>query len=415
VRQPYQFSIALRYLRSHGKNSFISFISIVSMIGIAIAVAVLITVLSVTNGFEHELEQRILGLVSHATLSGYEGPLDDWRYARERALERPDIRGAAPVVQGEGMVFANEEIFGVSLSGIDPALEREVSGLDEAMVAGDLDSLEPRAFRMLIGRDLAEALGVEVGGTLLLALPQANVTPVGILPRMKRFTVSGIFDSGIYEFDRGMVFVHFDDASVLYRTGGRATGLRLAVTDMYQAGRIVRELAIELGRGFNISDWSRRHQPFFRSIQLSKGILTVILSLVVCVAAFNIVSTLVMVVSEKRGDIGILRSIGASPRSILGVFASQGSLIGILGTAFGALLGITMTLRLTSAVRLLESWLGTELFSGEVYVLSELPTQIRSTEVIGICIFAFVLALLATIYPAMSAARQPPAEALRHE
>jgi lipoprotein-releasing system permease protein len=415
VRQPYQFSIALRYLRSHGKNSFISFISIVSMIGIAIAVAVLITVLSVTNGFEHELEQRILGLVSHATLSGYEGPLDDWRYARERALERPDIRGAAPVVQGEGMVFANEEIFGVSLSGIDPALEREVSGLDEAMVAGDLDSLEPRAFRMLIGRDLAEALGVEVGGTLLLALPQANVTPVGILPRMKRFTVSGIFDSGIYEFDRGMVFVHFNDASVLYRTGGRATGLRLAVTDMYQAGRIVRELAIELGRGFNISDWSRRHQPFFRSIQLSKGILTVILSLVVCVAAFNIVSTLVMVVSEKRGDIGILRSIGASPRSILGVFASQGSLIGILGTAFGALLGITMTLRLTSAVRLLESWLGTELFSGEVYVLSELPTQIRSTEVIGICIFAFVLALLATIYPAMSAARQPPAEALRHE
>ncbi len=415
IRQPYQISVALRYLRARSRNGFISFISAVSMIGIGLGVAVLIVVLSVMNGFEHELQQRILGIVSDATITGLEAPLDDWRDTRERALLQEDIVAAAPFIEGQGLSVAGEAVAGVAIRGIEPTLEGQVTGIAGMMVAGRLEALVAGEFGIVIGGRLADQLGVATGDRVVLALAEAIVTPAGMMPRTRSFTVVGIFDAGMYEYDRGLVFVHLEDAARLFRTDGRAHGLKLAVTDIYFAGRSVRDLALALGGGYYISDWTRQHVNFLRSIQLTKGIMFVVLSLVIGVAAFNIVSTLVMVVREKRGDIAILRSMGAPPSSIMAVFATQGTLIGVFGTAFGLALGLLVTSQLENIVALLEAWMNTDLVTGEVYWLSDLPTQVRVVEVLQICVLAAALAVAATFYPALAAARQAPAEALRHD
>jgi lipoprotein-releasing system permease protein len=419
MKQPYELSIAFRYLRARSKNSFISFISLVSMVGIGLGVAVLIVVLSVMNGFEHELQQRILGMVSDATITGEEEPLDDWQRMRERALARPDVIAAAPFVEGQAMAVHGEAVAGVGVRGVEPSLEKDVSRIAEMLRAGSLDDLQPGSYGIIIGVNLAGILNAGMGDRLVVAIPQARMTAAGSIPRLRTFTVAGIFDAGMYEYDRGLVFVNMEDAARLYATGGRATGLRLAVDDIYLAGRTVRELALDLafdlGRGFYISDWTRQHVNFFRSIQLTKTILFVILSLIIGVAAFNIVSTLVMVVRDKRGDIAILRSFGASPRAIMTVFATQGTLIGVIGTGVGLALGVLVASQLDGIVGLLERLLGVDLFTGEVYYLSTLPTQIRLGEIAQICLLAALLAVAATVYPAFSAARQPPAEALRYE
>jgi lipoprotein-releasing system permease protein len=419
MRQPYQLSIAIRYLRTSRSQSFISFISAVSMVGIGLAVAVLIVVLSVMNGFEHELQQRILGMVSDATISGYEEPLDDWRAMRARALEQPDIKAAAPFVEGQALAVAGEQLGGVTVRGVDPELEREVSNIGAITREGDIGSLVGGSYKIVIGKSLATALGVGLGDQVVLVLAEASVTPAGLLPRVRAFTVAGVFEAGMYEYDRGFVFVSFDDAARLFHTGGRATGLRLDVADLYAAREVAQRtakmFARELDKTFYVDDWTGQHYTYFRSIQLQKSILFVILSLVIAVAAFNIVSTLMMVVRDKRGDIAILRSFGTTPRSVLAIFASQGTFIGLLGTLLGIALALLFTWQLGNIVALLQGLLGVQLMSADVYFLSDLPTQLRPFEIAEIAALALGLAVLATIYPAFSAARQPPAEALRYE
>jgi lipoprotein-releasing system permease protein len=419
MRQPYELSIAVRYLRAGGGHSFISFISAVSMIGIALAVAVLIVVLSVMNGFEHELQRRILGMVSDASIEGYEGPLQDWQRLRERVLARGDIEAAAPFVGGEAMAIAGEAIAGVTVRGVDPALESSVSTIESVMTEGRLAALTPDSYGIVIGAQLADALGVGIGEQVALVLAEGRVTLVGLVPRVRSFTVVGIFDAGMYEYDRGLVFTSFADAARLFRTGGEATGLRLSIPDLYNSRDVAmaaaRELANDSGTNFYVDDWTRLHYTFFRSIRLQKTMMFVILSLVIAVAAFNIVSTLMMVVRDKRGDIAILRSFGTTPKSVMALFASQGTLIGVVGTAMGVLLAVLVSWQLGNIVGAFEAWFGVDLLSGEVYYLSDLPTQLRPLEIVQIAGLALGLAVIATLYPAFSAARQPPAEALRYE
>ena len=415
MRQPYQLSIALRYLRARSRDSFISFISLVSMVGIGLAVAVLMVVLSVMNGFEYELQQRILGMVSHATLTGFEGPIEDWQAVREGTLAHAGVVAAAPFVEGQGMAVSGERFAGVGVRGIMPSLETEVTEIGNVLVAGELADLAPGTFNMLIGSALAEELGVGVGDRIVLLLARARVTPVGLGPVLRRFTVSGLFEAGMYDYDRGLVFMHMDDAARLYQTQGKATSLSLKVTDIYSAGSIVREVALAQGGGFYINDWSQQHANVFRSITITKAILFVLLSMVIAVAAFNIVSTLVMVVREKRGDIAILRSFGASPRGIMSIFAAQGTAIGVIGTGLGVLLGLAVMRYLDTVVAFIESSFGIDLLAADVYFIADLPTRARVDEVAQICVLALLLAVAATIYPALKAAREPPAEALRYE
>lgn len=422
MRQPYTVSIALRYLRARARTGFISFISAVSMLGIALAVAVLIIVMAVINGFESELERRILSVSADARLFGHDGrtetPVDNWPELRAAALARDDVDAAAAFVEGQAMLVAENDLIGVTLRGIDPDLEPGVSSIHERVVSGDYAALSGND-AIVIGSSLAEALEVAVGDEVVVLLPQAQVTPAGMMPRLKAFDVAGVFDVGMQEFDRGLALVSFDMATRLYRTGGRASGIGLRVDDRYEASEIVADFAIamrnEFRTGYSYEDWSFRHANVFRSIELTKPMLFIMLSLVTVIAAFNIVSTLFMVVREKTGDIAILRSIGSSPRNILSIFIVQGSTIGFIGVVAGLVLGLVLVAGLGSIVGWVESWFGIDLLAADVYLIGELPTEARTGEIARICLLAFGLAVLAALYPAFRASRQPPAEALRHE
>ena len=392
------------------------------MLGVALAVAVLIIVMSVINGFETELERRILSVSPDARLIGYddgtEVPVDDWVSLRNLALARDDVLAAAPFVEGQGLVQSGDRLLGVSIRGVDPTLEAGVSTLGEHMIAGSYAALEGR-WNVLLGSDLAATLGVVVGDRLMLGIPTVSVTPAGILPTSRQFTVAGIFSVGMAEFDRGLVVIGFDDAARLFRTGGRASGISLKVDDLFEARAIVQSYANDVAARFRLfyayEDWSWRHSNVFKSIELTKPTLFIILSLVISIAAFNIVSTLIMVVREKRGDIAILRSIGAAPRSILGIFVVQGSSIGALGVIGGLALGLALVASLGTIVGWIEGWFAIDLLSADVYLIGDLPTEARTGEIVRILAMAFALAVLATIYPAYRAATQPPAEALRNE
>lgn len=411
----YEFWIGTRYVRSRSTNGFVSLISAISMLGIAVAVAVLIVVLSVVNGFERELRDRLLAMTAHASIEHADGRLQNWREWVGQAEEHVEVAAAAPYVNGQGLLVLRDRLSGGQFIGIEPQLETRVSGVADALTSGELASLQAGDFNIVLGVELATELKATIGDKVTLTLAEGIVTPVGIVPRNKRFTVSGIYRIGMYEFDRRVAFINIEDAQRLFRLSGDVTGIRLAVTDIYQASRIVRAVALDAGGGVLVSDWTRRHVNFFRSIQITKSILFVILLLVVAVAAFNIVSTLVMVVKDKQSDIAILRTIGATPADILRIFVTQGCVIGILGTLGGVVLGVTLSLNLENIVGFMEAAFGIKFLAADVYFISDLPADLRSADVIRISGIALLLALLSTLYPAWRGARTSPAEALRYE
>ena len=415
MRNPYELFAGLRYTRAKRRNHFISFISAASMICIALGVATLITVLSVMNGFERELRSRILGMASHATISGIHEGLADWPSVAARAMQNPEVTGVAPYVEGEAMLKVGGQLSGTALRGILPDQEVKVSDIGTHMKAGRLEDLKAGGFDIVLGSELAQILGVEVGDKVDLMIPEASVTPAGILPRFRRFTVSGIFQVGHYEFDRGLVLMHLNDAQALYRMGDRVTGVRLKLRDMFKAQQVVREIAGQLPGIYYISDWTRQHANYFKAVATEKTMMFLILSLIVLVAAFQIVSTLVMVVQEKQADIAILRTLGATPRSIMGIFMVQGSIIGFVGTALGVALGVTLALNVETLVPLLQAATGHQFLNPEIYYISDLPSQLEASDVIEISLLSLTLGLLSTLYPAWRASRVLPAEALRYE
>ena len=415
MSRKFEYWIGNRYVRSRSSNGFVSLISAISMLGIAIAVSVLILVLSVVNGFERELQDRLLAMTAHATIEQIDGEMTDWQSLSMVASANSRVQASAPFIDGQALLVYGEQLSGAELRGIDPAAEDKVSGVGGTMLEGELGSLAAGAFNVVLGVELANELQAGIGDKVTVTLAEGIVTPAGVVPRTKRFVVSGIYRVGMYEYDRRLAFVNLSDAQKLYRKRDSVTGVRLAVTDIFAAPAIVREVALEHGAVVLVSDWTRRHVNFFRSIQITKSILFVILLLVIAVAAFNIVSTLVMVVKDKQADIAILRTIGAKRSSVLKIFVTQGSVIGIVGTAAGVLFGILLALNLETIVTSLEAVFGIKFLAADVYFISDLPAELRANDVIRVAGIAIVLALGSTIYPAWVASRTAPAEALRYD
>jgi len=415
---PYEWLIGTRYLRSAHRSGFVSFVAVMSVIGLALGVAVLIVVLSVLNGFEGELRHRMLAVTSHATITGIEGRIGDWREAQADAATRKNVVAVAPFVESRGLLANGERVAGSLVRGVLPEEEKKAVGLGARMKEGALEDLQPGKFRVILGKALAEELEVKVGQSVVLMAPEGSVTPAGFEPRKRRFLVSGIFESGMYEYDRGLALTHMSDAAKLYRLGDEVTGLRLALEDPFQARATVREVALAIdysGAGYYVSDWTQDHAVFFRSIELTKSMMFFILLILVVVAAINLVATLVMIVKEKQTDIAILRTIGAAPNNVLRMFLVQGAIIGFVGTVAGALLGWLLAYYVTDVVHAIENLFGVQFLDASVYLMSDLPSEVRAGDVLEVAGVALALSAIATIYPAWRAARTLPAEALRHE
>ena len=413
--RPLELYVGLRYTRAKRRNHFISFISLTSILGITLGVAALITVLSVMNGFEKELRERILGMAAHATIAGPGGRLSDWPKVARAAESHPRVLGVAPYIRAEAMLTHSQAVRGAVVRGVSPEKEADVSEVANSMISGALSALVDGEYGIILGKDLARALGVIPGDRVTLVAPQARVTPAGILPRMRRFTVVGLFEVGMYEYDAALAMIHMGDAARLFRLRDEVNGVRLKLDDMFEAPRISRELARQLPGSYWVSDWTQHHVNFFRAIKTEKTVMFVILTLIVAVAAFNIVSTLIMVVTDKESDIAILRTLGASPRAVMGIFVIQGSVIGVVGTLAGAILGVLLALNVETVVGGIEQFLGMKFLSPEVYYISDLPSDVHWVDVWRISLVALVLSLVATVYPAWRASRTQPAEALRYE
>ena len=406
----------MRYTRAKRRNHFISFISLISLLGITLGMTALITVMSVMNGFQKEVRSRILGVASHVQVSGIEGTLTDWRQVAEEALKHPQVEAAAPYVSAQGMVSFDQIVSGVVVRGVLPDKEDNVADLGRMMVDGKLEELAPGGFGMVIGRELARSLGVFTGDKIVLISPQGQVTPAGILPRLKQFTIIGIFEAGHFEYDSGLVLIHMADAQKLYRMeDDQVSGVRLKLHDLFQAPQVARELVPLISRDIHISDWTRQHANYFRAIQIEKRMLSLILALIIAVAAFNIVSTLVMAVTDKQSDIAILRTLGASPRSIMKIFIVQGTWIGVVGTTLGVIGGVLLAYNVETVIATIERLFSVQFLSREVYYISEIPSDLQLDDVISVAVVSFVLTLLATLYPSYRASRVNPAEALRYE
>lgn len=413
--RPLELLIGLRYTRAKKRTHFISFISMTSMLGIILGVWALITVMSIMNGFERELRNRILATASHITVTGAGGSLADWPTVAERVNAHPRVMASAPFVNVQGMLTNRGEVAGAMIRGIVPDEERNVSQLLDVVSAGDPDSLRAGEWRIILGFQLARQLGVGVGDTVTLVAPKGRVTPAGLLPRLRRFTVTALFRLDMYEYDSTIALVHIDDAARLLDTRGQISGIRLKVDDVYDVARIRYDLEDRLGRDYSLFDWTIEHRNFFSALAVEKRVMFIILMLIIAVAAFNIVSTLVMLVTDKQPDIAILRTLGMSPGGIMWVFIVQGVVIGVIGTVLGGLTGVITSINIETIVPAIEQFLGIEFFPANIYVISEFPAELHVDDVMRVLGASLVMSLVATIYPAWRASRTQPAEALRYE
>ena len=411
----YELLVGLRYTRAKRRNRFISVISLISIAGIALGVAVLIVVLSVMNGFQKEVRERILGVASHVEITGLGGTLADWRSVARIATEHPRVLAAAPFVQAQGMLTAGGRARGVVVRGVLPEVEDRVTDIGSKMVSGRLDALSAGAYNIVLGADLSRALGVLPGDKLALIAPQGTVTPAGVIPRLRQFSVAGTFNVGFNEADAGLAIVHLEDAQRLYQLGSRVSGVRLKLDDLFAARSVAREILAKLGPDAFASDWTRSHANLFRAVQIEKRMMFIILTLIIAVAAFNVVSTLVMLVTDKQADIAILRTLGASPGSIMQIFVVHGALIGVVGTLLGVAGGVALGLNVETVVPAIENALGFKFLAKDVYLIPDLPSEVQPPDVIGIAVVSLVLSLAATLYPSWRASRVNPAEALRYE
>ena len=411
---PVPVAIGLRYLRAKRRNGFISFISLASIVGIALGVAILITTMAVMGGFQREIRDRMLQMAAHATVSAFGEPLADWPRAVRMAMEDPRVAGAAPYVEKEALISGARNQPAL-VRGVLPGEERKVSVLADKMVEGRLDDLQPGAYRIVLGRELALWLGVSVGDSVLVTTSDFRSTPAGLSPRLKRFVVSGIFEAGYNEFDKGLAIVHMADLQRVLRMGEGVTGVRLRLHDMDQAADVARDLAIDLGGAHRVSDWTSENANLFRALRMEKTVMAILLAFIIGMGAFNLVNSQVMLVTDKQADIAILRTLGLTPRGVMQVFVVQGTLIGLIGTGLGVVGGILLTLNLERILGLIERVLGVQLLPEDVYYITGLPTELQAGDVIATAAVALGMAFVATMYPAWRASRTAPAEALRYE
>lgn len=411
----YEFFIGLRYTRAKQRTRFISFISIISVVGMALGMMVLITVLSVMNGFQREIRTRILGVASHVQVSGPNNTLENWREVAEQAARHEQVIATAPYVSAQGLLTHGSAVRGAFVRGILPEQEERVAEFDKHMRNGRLDALRSGEFGVILGAQLARALGVSVGEKVVLVAPQGQVTPAGILPRLKQFTVVGVFNVDHFEYDSGLALVHIDDARNLFRFGDAVSGVRLKLKDLFQSRAVARELTRMIPADVYISDWTMQHANLLRAIQIEKRMMFLIIFLIIAVAAFNIVSSLVMAVKDKQADIAILRTLGASPGSITKIFLVQGMMVGVLGTVLGVTSGVILALNVDSVVLFIETLFGFKFFAKDVYLISDLPSELQMPDVAVTAAASFVLSLFATLYPSYRASKVNPAEALRYE
>lgn len=413
--QPIELFIGLRYTRAKRKNHFVSFIAFISMAGVALGVFALIVVLSVMNGFGNELRDRTLSMTAHATISGYDGTLNDWNEAKSKALSHPDVIGVAPYIRKEVMLSNGKRVSGALIRGVLPLEEKNVSDVASKMVSGHITDLKAGEYGIVLGRELANSLGVYEGDKITVITTQASVTVVGVMPRLRRFTVVGVFEVGMHEFDSAMSFVHMSDAARLFSMNEKVTGIRLKLTDLFDAQRVSRQLNEQFGDYYWVRDWTRQHRNFFQALKTEKTVMFIILLMVVAVAALNIVSTLMMTVTDKKADIAILRTMGMQPNSIMMIFMIQGAVIGLFGTALGVAMGVPVALNVFEIVSWIEQLFNTDFLPANVYYISDITADVKVNDVLTYAISAFCITILATIYPAWRASRTAPAEALRYE
>ncbi|WP_273151050.1 lipoprotein-releasing ABC transporter permease subunit [Methylophaga thiooxydans] len=385
------------------------------MLGVALGVAALITVLSVMNGFEKELKERILGMTSHAFITGQDGTLSDWQQLQSSLQDNPDLVDSAPFVEGQAMLSQGSRVRGTLVRGIDVELEKKVSTIGDKIIQGELEALTDGSFGIVLGKDLAIAMGVATGDKITLITPHVSPTPAGVIPRLKRLTVVGVFEIGMYEYDSSLAIMNITDAAKLFKIPGKVTGLRLEFDDVFKAPQLLRNVMQDVSTQYRGADWTYQHANFFRALKTEKTVMFVILLLIVAVAAFNIVSTLVMMVTDKHPDIAILRTLGMTPASVMGIFMVQGTLIGLIGTGLGVIGGVALALNVETLIAKLESLIGYQFLPADVYYISSLPSQLQWHDVSVIAITAFVLSILSTLYPSWRASQVKPAEALRYD